>query len=203
MFGTAKIIPSLDKQYLGTGDEDSSIISNSQSGHGSQRNNEEELHRLDSEPSPLARLLLPAFKFFRFIGFSPSWYSFDPSSQKFIRSGGHVAVKVTCTKCVNGVCKDIHGFLWFQVLCMLMGALAAVHTYGSAKLWELQVKNNTILVMIKMLGACSTVYVVTFFHALLTKGENFREMLDFLQHACRQMCKAGCKLPSIFKVTSF
>ena len=189
----------MDNQYLDPGDDGSSIVCKSIA--QALENNEELLRRLDTEPSPFAKLVLPTFKFFRLIGFCPSWYTFDGDSQTFARTQSCSVVKVICY-CQHGFFSRFYEhFLWFQTFSILIGTLVAIHTYGLFKLGELQVKNNTILVMTKILGACSTLYVITLFHALLVKGEDFREILNFLQHASREMCKAGCILPSRIKVT--
>ena len=87
-----------------------------------------------------------------------------------------------------------------QVLRILIGILAAVQIYGIAMLYELQVKNNTTLAMRKILRVCYGIFMPTLFYVFFTRGEEVREIFDFLQQTCRLMCKAGCRFPAKVKV---
>ena len=75
-----------------------------------------------------------------------------------------------------------------------------MNAYGLSKLYELQVRNNTILAMTKILGVCYAVYYFTFITALLTKGRYLREIFDCLQQTSKMMYEAGCRFPPEFKV---
>ena len=56
---------------------------------------QQELFMLDHEPSILARLVLPSFRFFKFIGISPSSFSFDPDTKRFVHTNGSVFGRVS------------------------------------------------------------------------------------------------------------